>query len=116
MLERTKKQITGDFVDLNVRVPASRVEGLKRIVHGMDGSVAEHEELLPPEEVVPGRTPGRLLRAARNREDLTRQQLANAIGVLKHHISEMEHDKRTITPDMAKRLGDFLRVSYKLFL
>jgi plasmid maintenance system antidote protein VapI len=47
---------------------------------------------------------------------LTQAQLAEKIGVKRHHISEMESGKRPIGKDMAKRLADVLHTDYKVFL
>ncbi len=59
---------------------------------------------------------GLALRGARFKEEMTQQELADAIGILAHHISEMEHGKRTIGKEMARRLAEVLDVNYKVFL
>jgi len=59
---------------------------------------------------------GLALRGARYKEEMTQQELADAIGVRAHHISEMEHGKRTIGKEMARRLAKALNVNYKMFL
>lgn len=59
---------------------------------------------------------GLMLRGARARADLTQKELAEKIDVLPHHISEMEHGKRTIGKEMAKRLSIILKVDYRVFL
>lgn len=59
---------------------------------------------------------GQMLRGARFKADLTQKQLAEKIGVKPHHISEMEHGKRTIGKAMAKRLAEVLDVDYRVFL
>jgi len=38
------------------------------------------------------------------------------IGVSKTHISEMEHGKRPMGQDLAKRLANALKVNYRVFL
>jgi plasmid maintenance system antidote protein VapI len=38
------------------------------------------------------------------------------VGVSQAHISEMEHDKRSIVKDLAKRLAKALKVNYRVFL
>ena len=60
--------------------------------------------------------PGLMLRGARARADLTQKELAEKIDVLPHHISEMEHGKRSIGKEMAKRLSFILKVDYRVFL
>ena len=57
-----------------------------------------------------------MLRGARFKADLTQKLLAEKLGVKPHHISEMEHGKRTIGKAMAKRLASVLSVNYKVFL
>lgn len=61
---------------------------------------------------------GVYLRGIRLREGLTQKQLAVKLGpeVSQHHISEMENRKRTISKDMAKRLGKILHADYRMFL
>jgi plasmid maintenance system antidote protein VapI len=59
---------------------------------------------------------GLALRGARLRADMTQKELANAVGAYPHHISEMEHGKRSIGKELARRFGEALRMSYKMFL
>ena len=59
---------------------------------------------------------GVMLRGARFKADLTQRELAERIEVSPHHISEMEHGKRTIGKAMAQRLDKVLNVNYKVFL
>ena len=59
---------------------------------------------------------GHALRGLRSREQLTQKQLADMIGAKPSHISEMEHEKRPIGKDMAKRLAKALKTNYKVFL
>ncbi|MFA7684732.1 MAG: helix-turn-helix transcriptional regulator [Syntrophales bacterium] len=74
------------------------------------------EELYSAKEVFPESSPGNRLRGLRTREDLTQKELAAALGVRQHHISEMEKGTRAISVDMAKRIGKIYKVSYKVFL
>lgn len=59
---------------------------------------------------------GLALRGARLRAEMTQQELADAIGAQPHHISEMEHGKRSIGKEMAHRLAKILNMSYRMFL
>lgn len=59
---------------------------------------------------------GQMLRASRFKDDITQKALAEAIGISQHHISEMENGKRPIGKDMAKRLAEFFKIDYRLFL
>lgn len=56
------------------------------------------------------------LRGLRYRDGLTQQDLAEKLGIYRHHISEMENGKRSISKEMAKKLGNVFNVNYKLFL
>ncbi|HSW73106.1 MAG TPA: helix-turn-helix transcriptional regulator [Chlamydiales bacterium] len=60
--------------------------------------------------------PGHMVRAGRYKADLTQQELADLLGILPHHISEMEHGKRPIGKNMAKALGKALKIDYRVFL
>ena len=76
----------------------------------------ENNETISLEEMFPDLHFGSAIRGLRYREELTQAQLAEKIGVKRHHISEMEHGKRPIGRDMAKRLAKALHTDYKVFL
>lgn len=59
---------------------------------------------------------GLMLRGSRFKEEISQKDLAEAIGISQHHISEMENGKRPIGKDMAKRFAKFFKVDYRLFL
>lgn len=59
---------------------------------------------------------GMLVRGGRHKAGLTQKELAQKIGVLPHHISEMEHGKRPISKKMAQKLGKVFNVDYRVFL
>jgi len=59
---------------------------------------------------------GLAIRGARYKAELTQKQLAKKLNVLPHHISEMEHGKRSISKKMAHKLAEVLNVNYKVFL
>ena len=68
------------------------------------------------EEVYPDFNGSVALRGARKRETLTQKELAYLVGVSQTHISEMEHGKRPIGKEMARRLAKTLKVNYRVFL
>ena len=73
--------------------------------------------LIPDEpEIYPHFSGGVALRGARKREGLTQKQLAGLLGINQTHISEMEHGKRPIGKEMARRLAIVLGVDYRVFL
>jgi transcriptional regulator with XRE-family HTH domain len=59
---------------------------------------------------------GLALRGARLRAEMTQKELADAVGALPHHISEMEHGKRSIGKELAHKLAKILSMSYRMFL
>ncbi|MCX6990157.1 MAG: helix-turn-helix transcriptional regulator [Chlamydiae bacterium] len=59
---------------------------------------------------------GVILRGSRYKMELTQKEVADALGVSQHHISEMENGKRTIGKEMAKRLAEFFQTDYRRFL
>jgi hypothetical protein len=81
---------------------------------------AEGAESVPWREAFPpipeSERPGRMLRAARTKEDLSQTQLATLTGIPQRHISEMEHGKRPIGKERAKKLANALQIDYHVFL
>lgn len=60
--------------------------------------------------------PGVFLAGARYREGMTQAQLAEATGIPRRHISEMEHGKRPIGKLSAKKLAEALKVDPRRLL
>ena len=123
MPEPMKGPITNDFANICLRVPIAKVDRVKAAVEkfldlvGVQYTIAdEDEELVSWDEAFPDFHPGNALKGARLMEDLTQAQLAEKIGVKRHHISEMETGKRSMDKDMAKRLAKTLNTGYKVFL
>lgn len=110
MLELTKTPRTDGNVAVEVVVPEELLPQVERAL----------QEAMEPtyslEEVFPDLGPGDALAGARTLRGLTQKQLAQKVGCLNTNISEMERGKRTIGLDMAKRLGEALAMSYKVFL
>lgn len=115
MLERTKTRPI-ESVELRFIVPASKAEAARRAVAPF---ITEETSAVPWREaagVDEAELPGLLLKGGRVKEGLTQAQLAALVGIPQRHVSEMEHGKRPIGREMAKRLGVALKVSYKVFL
>ena len=62
------------------------------------------------------KTPGKLLRAYRERAGMNIVDLARAVGTKYPNISAMENDRRSIGLAMAKKLGKVLNVEYGKFI
>jgi len=110
-----KKPTTVDYVEVKVRIPVSRVAEAKAVLASY-GAMAQEPESVPWEEVYPDFNGSVALRGARKREALTQKELAHLVGISQTHISEMEHGKRPIGKDMARRLARVLKVNYRVFL
>ncbi len=111
----TKKPTTTDYVEVSFRIPANKVMEAKQAMASY-GAVAEEPESVAWEEVYPDFNGSVALRGARRREGLTQIELARLVGINQAHISEMEHGKRPIGKEMAKRLAEVLKVNYRVFL
>ena len=110
-----KKPTMADYVEVRFRIPADRLVEAQQAMASY-GAVAEGLESVSWEAVYPDFNGSVALRGARKREALTQKALAHLVGVSQAHISEMEHDKRPIGKDLAKRLAKALKVNYRVFL
>ena len=121
MPELTKKQTTNGFVDFTLRGVApgqaklvqKELEKIRTLVETLPKA---KDELISWEQAFPEHHVGTALAGARHFAEFTQARLAEKIGVKRHHISEMEHNKRPIGKNMAKRLAKALNTNYKVFL
>ncbi|KAF0234356.1 MAG: helix-turn-helix domain-containing [Desulfovibrionaceae bacterium] len=117
MLELTRTPLTDGMVCLTINVPREKADGIAAAVEGILRLVeTPGEATVPAVEVLPDMTPGKVLRGARGLRGLTQEQLAQAVGAQKSHISEMEREVRPIGLGMAQRLGKALAMPHKSFL
>lgn len=58
-------------------------------------------------------TPGYYLELYRHRAGLTQARLARKAGMLQHHVSEMEHGRRSIGKSLARKLSAILDCNYQ---
>jgi DNA-binding XRE family transcriptional regulator len=128
MLEPTKKPRTEKII-LSVVCDKARLPKIKAALKPFE-CVIKHEvvakleildtatdrEWMTPEEVFPGFGAGHSLRGARYREDVSQRQLSKLSGVSVQNISAMEHGRRPIGKEMAKRLGKVLNTDWRLLL
>ena len=117
MLAVTKEQITTGFVDLHATVPerfADRVKAAFESVLAVLSDIEDDDNAIVTWECKA--SPGQLLRGARNREGLSQDALAKMVGISRPNVSDMEHGRRTITQDMAAKLGKALGTSASNFL
>lgn len=124
MLELTKKQTTGRYAEICIRVPVAQVgkiveatKGFLRLAgHEVREVNDEGEELYSVAEVFPESHPGTILRGLRVREDLTQKELAQKAKLKPHHISEMENGKRPMGKEVAMRLAEALNADYRVLM
>src|SRR5208337_4699133 len=64
-------------------------------------------------EIKAAKTPGKLVRAYRERAGMTLVKLANAVGTKYPNLSAIENDRRVIGLAMARKLGEILGVDYR---
>jgi len=114
MSVHTKKQTTTEYIEVKFRIPVKSLDKVKKDMASY--GVEEIKESVPWEDVFPDFNASVALQGARQRENLTQKELARLLGISQTHISEMEHGKRPIGKEMAKRLAKVLHVGYKVFL
>ncbi len=101
-------------MSVRTKTRRTKIAAKKRSTKAKERSIPWREVF--KEEIEDYSEAGLMLRGSRGKADVTQKELAAAIGVSQHHISEMENGKRTIGREMAKRLGAFFKTSYKIFL
>ena len=118
MLEHTKKPHTDAAqVFLGIVCRQAMLEEVKAVLESK-GCAIQQEKHLPSEsatttekewytieEVFPNHHGGDAIRGLRYREDMTQKQLAEKVGISVQNLSHMEHGRRPIGKDMAKRFA-----------
>jgi DNA-binding XRE family transcriptional regulator len=98
--------------------PAAHAECVRDALHAW--GFEEVRDTVPWRECFPEWTdaalPGIALAGARHKEGLTQVQLAGMTGIPQRHISEMEHGKRPIGKELAKKLAEVVKVDYRILL
>lgn len=126
MSELTKMPTTKNFAEISIRIPVDKKLKVKALIEDIlelaevgymiKERSAQYDQSTALEEVFPDLHPGSAIKGLRYREGMTQKQLAEKIGVKRHHISEMENGKRSIGKEMAKRLAHALKSDFKVFL
>lgn len=98
--------------------PADHAAAARDALHAL--GYEETRDTVPWRECFPAWSdaalPGVALAGARHKEGLTQVQLAGMTGIPQRHISEMEHGKRPIGKELAKKLAEALQVDYRILL
>ena len=119
MLERTKKRPTDEMVTLRLRVHRSNAERVRRFITTIEAEAPDEARpwrdvfnALRPDDAIPSA----ILRGSRVKDGLTQVQLSAMTGIPRRHISEMEHGKRPIGRESARKLAQALNCDYRVFL
>jgi len=117
MLERTKKHRTESpsevrFIGTQEKIALLRKYAKKIGLHDTTETVSV-EEAFPDYAANPV---GTVLCGYRHREGLTQVELAKQTGIPQRHISEMEHGKRVIGKEAARKLANALNCDYRMLL
>lgn len=123
MLAPMKMRTTGESTKITLTIPKCLTDeiaaGIQQVIDQAQKKFEEEysdDKLYTAEEVFGEITPGRCLLGLRCREELTQKQMAEKLGVRPHHISEMEHNRRPISVQMAKKIQSIFGIGYKVFL
>ncbi len=84
-------------------------------------STRTKEKSIPASDALPeladdSLRPATMLRGARYKAGWTQKDLATALDMKQHHVSEMENGKRPIGKAMAKRLAEVFECDYRIFV
>ena len=118
MLEHTKKPpIEAGVVFLGVICQASMLEDVKAALEAKGCTIRQEEkEWYTIEEIFPNHHGGDAIRGLRYREDMTQKQLAERAGISVQNLSHMEHGRRPVGKEMAKKLAKILNTDWRLLL
>lgn len=117
MLEHTKKRPTE--TPLEARFVGTREKIVKLREYARKIGLLETSETVGVEEAFPeyaANPVGTALSGYRHREGLTQMELSRITGIPQRHISEMEHGKRTIGKEAARKLANALNCDYRMLL
>jgi hypothetical protein len=113
-----KEHPTDTVCTLTFVGPVEREEAARDALHAL--GFEEAQETIPWRDAFPAwseaQLPGVALAGARTKEGITQVQLARMTGIPQRHISEMEHGKRVIGKERAKKLAKVLKIDYHIFL
>jgi ribosome-binding protein aMBF1 (putative translation factor) len=88
----------------------------KRHTEPAQVSLKQEKEWYTPEELFPDHHAGDAICGLRYRENLTQKQLAEKMGINAQNLSHMEHGKRPVGAEMAKRFAKTLNTDWRLLL
>ena len=119
MVELTKKRPAYEMITLLLRVHRSDAERIKGFVTSIEAEKVS--EPRPWREVINELRPddrfqSAIFRGSRGKAEVTKAQLSEMTGIPRRHLSEMEHGKRTIGKETARKLSKALNCDYRVLL
>jgi antitoxin component HigA of HigAB toxin-antitoxin module len=108
-----KVNLTGEGVE---KVAALVKERFPDTIFLDDDEAVEWKDSALAQEIKARKTPGKLVRAYRERAGMTLVELANAVGTKYPNLSAIENDRRAVGLGMARKLGEVLKVDYGKFI
>lgn len=130
MLAHMKTRITGRSTEIVLTMPTVAAREMMNMIMEM-WRLAGHEirdgyddgaddddpaACVPYELAFPDRSPGTMLRGVRGREGITQKEMADKLGLSRYCVAEMEHNRRPITPEMARKISKTFNISERIFL
>jgi len=117
MLERTRKHpierpVEARFIGTQDKIVKLREYARRIGLHDATETVSV-EEAFPEYAENPA---GTVLSGYRHREGFTQTELSRQTGIPQRHISEMEHGKRPIGKEAARKLAKALNCDYRMLL
>ncbi len=116
MLAHTKKHPTES---IKITGSPEAISRLRQYALKVGAGIIENTDSIPASDISPeldSNPSGIYLRGIRLREDLTQKALAVVTGISRSNISAMEHGKRPIGRETAKKLATALNCDYRRFL
>ena len=114
---RIDLRINGEIPEKILRVLEEEYGDLLQVISADDEELVDVTTTDWYRETKKGISPGDVLRTYRENAGLTQTALGQKIGrVPRQHISNMEHGKRPIGKESAKKLAAALGVDYQVFL
>ena len=117
MLARTKRRHTKGSAMVRFIGPPDKIGEVRRFAASL--GITDIEDTMDYRDAFPefaGKETQIAVRAYRQSEGFTQDQLAKLSGIPRRHISEMENSRRPIGKENAKKLAQALNTDYRMFL
>jgi plasmid maintenance system antidote protein VapI len=109
-----KAHITGEGAEIIADLVRKKFPDAETIED--DGELFEWKKTDLAQDIKAMKTPGKVLKAYRERAGFSLVELAEKIGTKYPNLSAMENDRRVIGLHMARKLGKALNVDFNKFI